>query len=158
MVTKGAKKIRRVLALDLGTQLGWALLEGSSLSSGEVCLAPRRNEGPGMRLVRFRKFLDEIGDVDALYYESVNRHIGTQAAHVYGSLEGRLQEWCEDRKIAEYCGIPVTKIKKHATGKGNADKHAMIDAAKERWPDQQIGEREDNRADALWTLDCALNS
>lgn len=149
---------RRILALDLGTKLGWALLDGSSISSGEMNLHPHKNEGPGMRLVRFRKFLDTIGKVDAVYYESVNRHMGTQAAHVYGSLEGRLQEWCEDNGITEYCGIPVTQIKKHATGKGNADKKAMIAAAQKQWPEQNIKDTEDNRSDSLWVLDCALES
>ena len=52
-----------------------------------------------------------------------------------------------------YQGVPVGSIKKHATGKGNADKAAMIDAARARG----FSPADDNEADAiailLWAIE-----
>ena len=45
----------------------------------------------------------------------------------------------------------ASQIKKHATGKGNSGKPAMIAAAKAKWPEVKI--IDDNHADALWLLD-----
>jgi Holliday junction resolvasome RuvABC endonuclease subunit len=58
-----------------------------------------------------------------------------------------LTAWAENRKIP-YSGVPVGTIKKHATGKGNANKEAMIAAA------VAMGYRpaDDNEADALALL------
>jgi Holliday junction resolvasome RuvABC endonuclease subunit len=44
-----------------------------------------------------------------------------------------LEEECERAKIP-YTSIPVATIKREATGKGNADKDAMVAAARARWP------------------------
>jgi Holliday junction resolvasome RuvABC endonuclease subunit len=63
-----------------------------------------------------------------------------------------VSSWCEERKIP-YEGIPVATIKKHATGKGNAKKDAMMEAARARWP--SVALEDDNHADALWIGDLA---
>jgi crossover junction endodeoxyribonuclease RuvC len=52
-------------------------------------------------------------------------------------------------------GIPVaevapTALKKYATGKGTANKGAVIDATARRFPDVDTGNGDDNRCDALW--------
>jgi Holliday junction resolvasome RuvABC endonuclease subunit len=60
--------------------------------------------------------------------------------------------WCYDNSI-EYRGYSPSEIKKHATGKGNANKDAILKAARQRWPDVEIVD--DNEADALWLLDLA---
>ncbi len=137
------------LALDLGTTTGWAIDDGRSITSGTINLKPRRFEGGGMRFLRFRHWLDEVrttgpGPIGAVYFEEVRRHLGTDAAHIYGGLLGVVTAWCEEHEIP-YQGVPVGEIKKHATGKGNADKGAMIAAAKARGhqPD------DDNEADAI---------
>ena len=105
-----------------------------------------------MRFLRFRQWLDRLPFAPtAVYYEEVRRHRGTDAAHIYGGLQGQLTAWCEERGIP-YQGIPVGSIKKHATGKGNAGKDEMIIAA------QQAGlmSTDDNEADAWWLLDLVL--
>lgn len=137
------------LALDLGTTTGWAIDDGRSITSGTINLKPRRFEGGGMRFLRFRHWLDEVrttgpGPIGAVYFEEVRRHLGTDAAHIYGGLLGVVTAWCEEHEIP-YQGVPVGEIKKHATGKGNADKGAMIAAAKARG--HQPGD--DNEADAI---------
>ncbi len=135
------------LALDLGTTTGWAADDGV-LTSGTVNLKPRRFEGGGMRFLRFKGFLTEIkgsaGPVEEVCFEEVRRHAGTDAAHIYGGLLGILTAWCEHHQIP-YRGIPVGEIKRSFTGKGNANKEAMIAAARARGHEPQ----DDNEADAI---------
>lgn len=145
----------RVLALDLGTVTGWATAHGTSVSSGSQVFRPGRYEGGGMRFLRFRRWLNEVhsalGEINAVYFEEVRRHAGTDAAHIYGGFLATLSEWCEANNIP-YQGVPVGTIKKHATGKGNCGKEEMIQAAKSRGFNPGC----DNEADALALLDLVL--
>ncbi|QEE08647.1 putative bacteriophage-related protein [Bartonella kosoyi] len=143
---------RTILCLDLGIKTGWAICGADGhIVSGVMNFQPRRFEGGGMRYLRFKRCLSEIkqavGGIDAVYFEEVRRHIGTDAAHVYGGLLATLTAWCEHHQIP-YEGIPVSTIKKATTGKGNASKVEMIKAmyAKGHAPE------DDNEADALAIL------
>lgn len=147
-----------ILALDLGTQTGWALRGYDGLiQSGTASFKPRRFDGGGMRYVRFSAWLDELnkhrGPVGLIYFEEVRRHAATDAAHVYGGLMATLTAWAELRGIP-YEGVPVSTIKRHATGKGNAPKQAMIDAARARG----FSPADDNEADAIALLHWALET
>lgn len=108
-----------------------------------------------MRYLRFVRWLDELwrfaGPPSALYFEEVRRHRGVDAAHAYGGFLAQLTAWCE-RHGVPYQGVPVGTIKKFATGKGNADKVAMIEATK-RWGHRP---EDDNEADALALLHWAI--
>ena len=146
----------RILALDLGTRTGWAIREpGGAIVTGCADFKPRRFEGGGMRYLRFTSWLDEIrGEgIAAIWFEEVRRHAGTDAAHVYGGLMGALTAWAELRGIP-YAAVPVGTIKKHATGKGNAPKAAMIEAAVARGFDP----KDDNEADAIALLHWAIET
>lgn len=83
----------------------------------------------------------------AIYFEEVRRHIGTDAAHVYGGLLATLTSWCEQQGIA-YQGVPVGTIKRFIAGKGNADKKAVIEAVRARG----FRPNDDNEADAIAIL------
>lgn len=137
------------LALDLGTNTGWALRRDGTTISGTASFKVGRYEGGGMRYLRFQRWLDELArdGVDSIWFEEVRRHAGTDAAHVYGGLLATLTAWCEHHGIP-YSGVPVGSIKKHATGKGNANKDAMIAAAVARG----FTPVDDNEADALALL------
>lgn len=144
-----------ILALDLGTTTGWALMaRDGSITSGTESFKPHRFEGGGMRFLRFKRWLTEIKQtsdgIDAVYFEEVRRHLGVDAAHAYGGFMAQLTAWCEHHQIP-YQGVPVGTIKKHATGKGNASKGEMIAAAKARGHLPA----DDNEADALALLDYA---
>lgn len=148
---------RTMLALDLGTTTGWALQAADGLiTSGTVSFRPSRYDGGGMRYLRFTNWLGELeqlsGPIGAIWYEEVRRHAGTDASHVYGGLMASLTAWAELRGIP-YAGVPVGTIKRHATGKGNAPKQAMIDAARARG----FSPADDNEADAiailLWVME-----
>lgn len=147
-----------VLALDLGTQTGWALhqLDGT-VTSGSETFKPGRFEGGGMRFLRFKRWLTEIKQtldvLDAVYFEEVRKHSSTDAAHVYGGFMAHLTAWCEHHQIP-YQGVPVGTIKKHATGKGNASKEMMLTAAQARG----FQPADDNEADALALLDWAVRN
>ena len=146
-----------ILALDLGTTTGWALrnLRGRILS-GTADFKPHRFEGGGMRYLRFERWLDETirlaGDVEAVYFEEVRRHVGVDAAHAYGGFLAALSAWCEEHAIA-YQGVPVSTIKRFIAGKGNADKAAVIAAVCARG----FNPTDDNEADAvailLWAIE-----
>ncbi|NOX73476.1 MAG: crossover junction endodeoxyribonuclease RuvC [Alphaproteobacteria bacterium] len=149
---------KTVLALDLGTTTGWALRSADSLiTSGTASFKPNRYDGGGMRYLRFQNWLSEMdrlmGPIATIHYEEVRRHIGTDASHVYGGLMAVLTAWAEMRGVP-YQGVPVGTIKKSATGKGNASKQAMIDAARARGFDP----KDDNEADAIAILFWAIET
>ncbi len=146
-----------VLALDLGMTTGWAIRTCDEfISSGTLSLKASRYDGGGMRYLRFRRWLDELqrdaGPIGAVHFEEVRRHVATDAAHVYGGLLGQLKAWCEEHGVA-YQGVPVGTIKAFATGKGNADKAAVIAAVQARG----FSPADDNEADAiailLWAIE-----
>ncbi len=152
-----AEPARTILALDLGTTTGWAIRGFDGLiTSGTASFKPGRFDGGGMRFLRFTNWLTELdrlsGPIAAIWFEEVRRHAGTDAAHVFGGLLATLTAWAELRGIP-YSGVPVGTIKKHATGRGNAPKQAMIDAARARG----FSPADDNEADAiailLWVLE-----
>ncbi len=141
-----------LLALDLGTATGWAIrTDDGRITSGTVSFRPSRYDGGGMRYLRFRGWLDQIatdaGTPGTIFFEEVRRSIGTDAAHVFGGFLATLTAWCEQRGVA-YQGVPVGTIKRHVTGKGNADKAAVITAVRARGFDPA----DDNEADALAIL------
>ena len=145
-----------ILALDLGTTTGWALRSMGMITSGCLSLKSSRFDGGGMRYLRFRRWLEQLqsdaGPIGAVYFEEVRRHVGTDAAHVYGGLLGQLTAWCEEHGVA-YQGVPVGTIKAFATGRGNADKAAMMAAVQARG----FSPADDNEADAiailLWAIE-----
>ena len=145
------------LALDFGTSTGWAIRGHDGLiTSGTVSLRPGRFDGGGMRYLRFTNWLTEIdrlsGPVAAIWFEEVRRHAGTDASHIYGGLMATLTAWAELRGVP-YEGVPVGTIKRHAAGKGNADKAAMVAAVRARG----FSPADDNEADAiailLWAIE-----
>ena len=87
---------RTILALDLGTTTGWASLVQGIVHSGTVTFRTGRYDGGGMRYLRFQTWLeglaDDTGGVAAIYFEEVRRHIGTDAAHIYGGFLATLTE------------------------------------------------------------------
>lgn len=141
-----------ILALDLGTTTGWAIGKDVATHSGFEKFDRGRFEGGGMRYLKFEQWLEQNWPhVDAVYFEEVRRHLGTDAAHVYGGFLATLTNWCEKHK-KPYLGVPVGTIKKFATGKGNAPKDKMIAAANDAGWDGT----DDNEADAYWLLRYAM--
>lgn len=138
----------RTLALDLGTKTGWASIgSDGGILYGSALFQPGKFDGGGMRFLRFSRWIEDMHDackMERIYFEAVRRHIGVDAAHVYGGFLSHLTAWAENKQIP-YLGVPVQTIKKFITGKGNANKDEVIAAVKNRgFPVQN-----DNEADAV---------
>jgi len=141
-----------ILACDPSTQFGWA----HSIGSGGVWdLRIRRDESKGMRFIRLVGKLNEIQNnagVNLVVYEAA-RHAAPKmqgALVVQAEIQGVLVLWCEQNSI-QYRGYSPSEIKKHASGKGNANKSEMLELARQKWGTIT----DDNEADARWLLDLA---
>lgn len=158
----------RILGIDPGTHCGWALREPSGgMTSGVWELKHGRHDSGGMKMIRLNGYLNEIYNISPfgmIAYEEVRRHMGTDAAHIYGAIYHKIQEWTlgirasvTGEVLVNHTGIPVGTIKKFATGKGNANKDAMVLFAHAKWPNVH-GYAEDwphDEADARWIAECA---
>lgn len=146
-----------LLALDLGTKTGWALLRADGrVESGQQLFALKEGEGQGARYVKFRRWLVDMKkahpDITELVYEQVMGHGAFQviSAHVFGGLLATLQAFGEHHGIP-YRGIGVSTIKKQFAGHGKASKTDVIRQC------EVMGYRpaSDNEADAIALLHVA---
>ncbi|MCC8368794.1 MAG: hypothetical protein LN573_01750, partial [Rickettsia endosymbiont of Oxypoda opaca] len=147
---------KTILALDLGTITGWAISNKKQIiKSGTIDLKPNKFEGGGMVFLRFRQWLVDLknseGGFDEVYFEAVRSHKGIDAAHKYGGFVAHVMAFCEIHQIP-YRGVPVGTIKKHITGKGNANKYDIIKAVKKKG----FTPIDDNEADSLALMDYVL--
>jgi len=143
----------RILALDLGSVTGWAI-SGDPPLTGHWEVRAGNGESPGMRLIRFRAALNAIHeaypDLKLLVVEKVHVRYATAALSL-GELVGRVKEWAAEHDV-DLTWVPASTVKKFATGKGQADKAAMMAAATARgWHFHG----DDNEADARWLLEYA---
>ena len=150
---------RATLSLDLATQTGWAYYANGLISSGSVGFKLKRlkkqMDGPGVRFLLFRTWLREQLETvkpSHILYEEVMRWSSGAAARCYCGLLAIMQVECEAKGIS-YSGVSVGTIKKSATGKGDASKEMMIDAAFE----QGFKPTDDNESDAIHLLLYHLN-
>jgi len=143
----------KILSIDPATNCGWAFSDGT-LSWGTWDLSTRRDESGGMKLIRLKSKLNAFlsNGVNLLVFEAArNAMPKMQGALVHQArLQGVIELWCQENGI-EYRGYSPNEIKKHATGKGNANKEAMLSSARAKFGEVS----DDNAADALWLLDLA---
>ena len=152
-----------VIGIDPGTKCGWAVRQpNGTMLSGVWNLAGNRFDGAGMRFLRARRCFTDLLEATASDFsevpvkvavEEVRRHLGVDAAHCYGGIVAVIMSVCEERKIP-YEGVPVSAAKVTATGKGNADKPAMMAAAIYRWPGWTPAD--DNEADARFIAETSF--
>lgn len=147
----------RILALDTGTHCGWASWTPDGMASGVQDFVLGRGESTGMRYLRFRKWLREMivdyVQPEVIAYERSAHFKGVAAAEVAHGFQTIMHEEAAKRGI-NTAPVQNSKLKKHATGKGNAGKPMMIDAAKKWWKIK--GDIRDDEADALCVLAWAL--
>lgn len=146
--------MKKILALDLATHLGWAHNYDGKIKYGTEDFTNKPWDGCGMRFLKFRVFLEKQAP-DIVVYENVMSHGagGIHAQHLYGSWMGILQEHCELYDIP-YDGYPVGTIKEFWTGKGNASKTQMIHEARKRG----FNPKTDDEADALAVLHLCIDT
>ena len=142
-----------LVAIDLGGTTGWAMWKDGIVTSGSVSLTKQRGkrfEGPGMKFVRFTRWLRDLPTPSIVSFEAVRRHMGVDAAHAYGGYLSHLTAFCDSQEPQiPYEGVPVGTIKKRATGNGAASKDMMVEACCGKLG---IIPEDDNEADAAWML------
>lgn len=137
-----------ILALDMASRTGWALVQdGKVIESGIVDFSKRRGESNGLMFLRFRKWLQEItrmSQVRLIAYELAHFR-GGAATEICVGLQTRAQEMAAELGI-ESAPVASSTLKKFATGTGRAGKDEMIEKAA-----KVIGRRpiDDNEADAV---------
>ena len=147
----------RVLGLDLGgAAFGYAILDdGALVRAGRVDIGwrdvpgargPRRAHYDGLAIRDMRIELAELLDegVEVVAYEKVRRHLGADAAHVYGRMEGAVLEVLDVRTRQQLAGLSRLRLvgvgvqqgKRALCGEGgnDASKSDMAAAAALRWP------------------------
>ena len=149
-----------ILALDLGTRCGWAMaaptfagsIEHRLLESGVQIFDVKRGESPGMRYLRFRRWLEDITPSDCSLIAYENFHMrGGAATEIAAGLVTRVQELCALRGI-QHAAVHSASLKKFATGRGNADKAAMLAAVAQRWKAVESDDEADAIAVLYWAL------
>jgi len=147
-----------IIALDLATKCGFAVLRGRKrVESGRWNLMAKPR---GVLNHRGRRWwnldhqlsaLIEKHHPDVLAYESVRRHVGTTAAHVYGGLVSVLElmgfeEARDGGTPPPLLPVEISTWKKATVGKGNALKPDVM-----RWVKRHFryAAANDDEADAL---------
>ena len=150
-----------VIAFDLGSNTGWAWRgRGSTMQefifSGVQKFPLLRGDSMGMRFLRFKGWVEEMlarTNARIVAYEAaIGFHKSLYAGQLAHGFEGILQCIIADRNL-ECLNVTPSELKRDATGKGNANKEAMIAAAQILYPKSKIDN--DNQADALLILNFA---
>jgi Holliday junction resolvasome RuvABC endonuclease subunit len=118
----------KVLALDLATSTGWAVLDGEHVDVGTWTLDGCRGE-KGEHLESL--LLDAIARhrPDLIAFEEPLFFRGGGALLLVG-LQFTVERICE-RTRTTYVSVPVSTLKLFATGSGRSKKPAMIAAARD---------------------------
>lgn len=141
-----------MLSLDLGTHCGWAVAKrDGAMEYGTESF--HRLSG-GAKWAEFRAWLSSTirsRGIDVVYFEDVKAHGPGQvlAAHAYGGFLAMAQMVCHQHNV-RMVGVGVSTVKKAFTGKGNANKEAMIATAQAKG--FRVGKAEHDTADALAIL------
>ena len=143
-----------ILAIDSGTKTGWAVNNGSIIS-GVQDFSLKRGESPGMRFLKFQSWLKDMIKLtkpNMIIYERAH-HRGGAPTEVGVGLTTIIQTICAEANI-EHVALHSGTLKKYATGKGNASKEDMMQAAR----DLAWEFKTDDQCDALWLLDYAIEN
>jgi hypothetical protein len=147
-----------ILALDLGTRTGWAWSHTGAMESGVTVFDVRRGESPGMRFLAFRRWLEELLGLTSaslvwpsqsvlplplprLVVWEAAHHRGGAATELAVGFATRVMETCAQAGI-EYASVHSGTLKKFATGRGDAGKPAMLEAARDRTAYRGVSEDE----------------
>lgn len=141
-----------ILALDIATKTGWATENNSGVWNFNI----KPGESANLKLFKFSQSLAKLNsefEFDLIVWERPVGRFKNALIHE-SKLIGVAALYCYQNSI-QHAEYSPAAIKKYATGKGNANKKAMILAAQEKWQNMVI--IDDNHADALWLYELAKN-
>jgi len=142
-----------ILALDCGTNTGWASEVDGRIESGVQDFSLKRGESKGIRFLRFNTWLKimlELTKPHIVVYEMAHLR-GGHATEILVGMTTRIEEFCESKKI-EYSSVHSAMLKKFSTGSGKANKEDMMKAASLKF--ERVIDSDDE-ADALLILEWA---
>ena len=153
-----------ILALDLGTNTGFAHTEGENgtwklATTKEIALwgknRMRRRSDP--RVTRLATEIARLACIsDIVVFEDVQFSSSTYQTQLWASFRGAVWLTCDRMKVMVEC-VPTGTLKLFATGHGAATKEMMLAAANRAEPGKFIG-MDDNAVDAYWILKWAEKS
>jgi Holliday junction resolvasome RuvABC endonuclease subunit len=153
----------RLLALDLASQTGWALLASGVTDHGSISFHRKtgRKRTPddheGTAFLNFFKWLKTRLHEDkpeAIIYERPGFFKNDSAVNIARGMRGILYMTAANWNIPVIPYSPLA-VKKWATGKGSADKNAMLAAAARLSNGDRFAD--DNAADAYLLLQFHLS-
>lgn len=144
----------KILAIDAATKTGYASNCFRKITSGIMDFKAKRGDSPGVRFIKFKKWLNEIvknSKPDVIIYEQAHHRGGHPTEVALGFVT--VIKIIAAKNNCELTTVHTGELKKWATGNGRASKEEMIDASR------KLGFEpvDDNEADALlilhWFLD-----
>lgn len=133
----------KVLAIDQASNCGWA----TKNAYGVWDFNTRKDESSGMKMLRFRQKLKEVcqlEEITLIVYERVAGQHANSIIHA-AKMVAMIETFCEENNIL-YKAVSAGEVKRFATGKGNANKEKMVEAARLKYG---YTGKDDNEADAL---------
>ena len=140
-----------VLAIDQASNCGWKTRN----AHGVWDFNTRKDESSGMKMLRFRAKLTEVCQIESInliVYERVAGQHANSIIHA-AKMVAMIETFCEENNI-NYKAVSAGEVKRFATGKGNANKQAMIDSAREK---HGYTGSDDNEADAILIYHHTIN-
>lgn len=155
----------KILAIDFGTNCGFAYNPDGKLFAGTWCLATdgevknwgksRLTRRADPRIHRLYSILRTHADnparrPDLVVFEDVEFSTFTYSTQMWASL--RTAMWCAfgDYEGVKFDCLGVSALKKFATGSGFAKKPAMADALLKYHPEWKTANFTSDAVDALW--------
>lgn len=162
----------KTLILDIGTQLGFAVLEhdaivesGTLLLASETELERQRKEGKertlDLRFTRLCRFIRTkiVEGITRIVFEDVSFSTTTAQTQLWASLRAAIWAMAQDSEVEVFC-LHALSLKVFATGNGGADKLHMAKALAAVDPEHYefdgsslwfLGRTaDDNEVDAIW--------
>lgn len=134
-----------VLALDIATKTGYC----STRESGTWNFKKKPMESDGVEMSKFYDtivlFVEEYG-IKQIVAEDINVNNHFTDLKKLAKFRGVLELACEQLDLPSPIYVNVSRVKKWATGDGQADKKKMMEYCKKRWNIEPV---DDNMADAV---------
>lgn len=109
-------KPHKILSLDLGSVIGFAVIEDSLIKdSGEADFKLKKGEIEGDNFVRYLNFLTEYHDIDEVFFEKVDFIVNREHAESFMGFETITKVFCRTRLIP-YTWLTVNDWKRELTG------------------------------------------